>query len=688
MSGLGLGAGLGMGAGIGTGTASSGVVGPSQKAKLPIAVSPYALFADSISNSISNSTGSSTLTNSTQRFGASCTCPHLALLKYDFNTDTNPNSDSTVPNASNPAAVALSRSATILLDRYRDLVRSLLGNCARGASFFTTLAVNVIVIGHFPLHVSTNANAEVDSSKKRKKLSQLEVDIGWVQAIPLPFCKICADTGLGRLHACLHCSFVGCFKHKHINAHLLDQNNPHFLAVDFHHAAIYCVKCKDYIWDLDFERILSGERVRMDALISKIKDSSVRRSKTVEWSPTLDEALKIQKFSVPLRHCSGLRGLSNMGSTLADVCYVVFIQCFMNVVLQTFIHNPLLRAHFLSDKHNQDLCPLKIAGKICMACEMDTLFTNFYSGEVIPFSPSNFLYATWMSNTALAHYAQQDAHEFFIAVLNEIHSNCASGSIGGKENTNCRCVIHQVFQGYLQSDVTCSQCRNVTTTKDPILDLSLNIKSSGPGVNSKKKSIGSGSTPNLTAATLNDTDFSCTLVDCLERNFAAETLTHYQCGNPGCAKSSESVKHVTIKNLPPVLSIQLKRFEHSGQGSKVDTHVRIPSELDMTPFTTHSVQARMEKNSSLVAAKSKPGVSGSIGSYDVLNDSVPEHRYSLFAVINHQGSLETGHYTAYVKSRGDWFLFDDHTVTLATQKEVLASKVYMCYYFSDGQHTI
>jgi ubiquitin C-terminal hydrolase len=44
-------------------------------------------------------------------------------------------------------------------------------------------------------------------------------------------------------------------------------------------------------------------------------------------------------------------------------------------------------------------------------------------------------------------------------------------------------------------------------------------------------------------------------------------------------------------------------------------------------------------------------------------DSVPEYRYVLFAVINHQGSLETGHYTALVKTRGEvchvTLLFED-----------------------------
>lgn len=78
----------------------------------------------------------------------------------------------------------------------------------------------------------------------------------------------------------------------------------------------------------------------------------------------------------------GLRPLLNLSQT-----------CFLSAILQALIHNPLLKAYFLSDKHNRHVCPNGSKGlavgrpytgpgdtvvgdreKGCMCCEMDRAF--------------------------------------------------------------------------------------------------------------------------------------------------------------------------------------------------------------------------------------------------------------------------------------------------------------------------
>jgi len=54
---------------------------------------------------------------------------------------------------------------------------------------------------------------------------------------------------------------------------------------------------------------------------------------------------------------------------------------------------------------------------------------------------------------------------------------------------------------------------------------------------------------------------------------------------------------------------------------------------------------------------------------------IADNRYSLFAVINHEGSLETGHYTAFIRQQRDqWFKCNDHLITRAKLKDVLTSE--------------
>ena len=65
-------------------------------------------------------------------------------------------------------------------------------------------------------------------------------------------------------------------------------------------------------------------------------------------------------FCANIMH-AGRMGLLNLGQT-----------CFLNVVLQCLLHNPMLRNYFLSDIHNSKLCKLKE----CMCCEMDKLFAE------------------------------------------------------------------------------------------------------------------------------------------------------------------------------------------------------------------------------------------------------------------------------------------------------------------------
>ncbi|KAF8932162.1 hypothetical protein BGZ58_007204 [Dissophora ornata] len=343
--------------------------------------------------------------------------------------------------------------------------------------------------------------------------------------------------------------------------------------------------------------------------------------------------------------------------------------CFMNVILQCFIHNPLLRSYFLSDQHSSKRCEVK---SDCMGCEMDQLFSQFYSGVKIPYGPCSFLHTMWMSSSDLAGYAQQDAHEFFISALNQIHAKSPSAKMH-----HCNCVIHKTFAGELQSDVTCHTCENVTSAFDPILDISLDLRPTKRSKSGVNKVRGASDERN---------DGPNSLADCLDRYTHKEKLgtNEYYCSV--CRKTGqEASKQLSIKIIPPVLSFQLKRFEHSMGASKIETKIKFPAQLDMTQYTTSARKLKKSKqdasqklNGGASSENGSPITPSSTSSSSSPNNApvepIPTYVYNLFAVINHQGKMDTGHYTAFAKHRGEWFSLDDHKVSLATQKDVLESK--------------
>lgn len=239
---------------------------------------------------------------------------------------------------------------------------------------------------------------------------------------------------------------------------------------------------------------------------------------------------------------SGIRGIYNMGAT-----------CYMSVILQSFVHNPFLRNFYMSDCHPKDKCSYKN----CMSCAMDDMFQNFYSEDITTgYGASNILASFWLSKRKayeeLASNKEQDAHEFFQFLTEELHEINGGGRPSGAASDeeppvkkakngyeqSCKCIVHQTFYGKLQSTITCqnTKCDGVNTSVESFLDLSLGLESF-----SKKKK-------NVPAATLS-------LRKCLDDEYKNSERCDYNCYK---CDSSDAKKSLSIKKLPNVLCIQFK----------------------------------------------------------------------------------------------------------------------------------
>uniref|UniRef100_A0A7N9D7W5 Ubiquitin carboxyl-terminal hydrolase n=2 Tax=Macaca fascicularis TaxID=9541 RepID=A0A7N9D7W5_MACFA len=165
-----------------------------------------------------------------------------------------------------------------------------------------------------------------------------------------------------------------------------------------------------------------------------------------------------------------------------------------------------------------------------------------------------------------------------------------------------------------------------------------------------------------------------------------EVCTRRQCNGPKANMKGErkhvytnAKKQMLISLAPPVLTLHLKRFQQAGFNlRKVNKHIKFPEILDLAPFCTLKCKNVAEENTRVL--------------------------YSLYGVVEHSGTMRSGHYTAYAKARtanshlsnlvlhgdipqdfemeskGQWFHISDTHVQAVPTTKVLNSQAYLLFY--------
>ncbi|KAK4485834.1 hypothetical protein RD792_006144 [Penstemon davidsonii] len=473
----------------------------------------------------------------------------------------------------------------------------------------------------------------------------------------IPRCSFCSGYN-GRFYMCLICSSVTCRIASESNHTLLhsESNDSHEIAVDIERAELYCCVCCDQVYDPEFDKAVVCKKMMglPENGNGGIEGGEFRLSKRKRLDFGADFDLKSVKRLVlrkkqRSKSCFplGLRGLNNLGNT-----------CFMNSVLQALLHAPPLRNYFLSDKHNHERCCRKSSSdKLCLPCDIDVIFSAVFSGDRSPYSPAKFLYSWWQHSENLASYEQQDAHEFFISVLDGIHEKLGKASHAIKDKEDCQCIAHRVFSGLLRSDLTCTSCGFTSSTYDPCLDISLDLN-----ISASSSSSDFTSKPNETIPV-------STLAGSLDLFTRPEKLGSDQkiyCEN--CREKQNALKQMSIKKLPLVLCLHIKRFEHSTirkMSRKIDRHLQFPFSLDMNPYLSSSIVKKRFGNR--------------IFSFegDELDVST---EFEVFAVVTHSGMLESGHYVTYLRLTNQWYRCDDAWITEVDEEVVRASQCYLMFY--------
>ncbi|XP_073524436.1 ubiquitin carboxyl-terminal hydrolase 16 [Phyllobates terribilis] len=139
-------------------------------------------------------------------------------------------------------------------------------------------------------------------------------------------------------------------------------------------------------------------------------------------------------------------------------------------------------------------------------------------------------------------------------------------------------------------------------------------------------------------------------------------------------------KQMLVSVPPPILTLHLKRFQQNGFNlHKLNKHIKFPEVIDLAPFCNAKCKTICDGDCRLL--------------------------YALYGVIEHSGTMRSGHYTAYVKSRtpnpnlselvvrgsfpeesnaepsnGHWYHISDSHVQAVPLSKVLTSQAYLLFY--------
>jgi ubiquitin C-terminal hydrolase len=320
-------------------------------------------------------------------------------------------------------------------------------------------------------------------------------------------------------------------------------------------------------------------------------------------------------------------------------------KCFMNSILQCLFHTLSLSDYIISSEYQKDLSnENKKKNEHYVLLSYITLINNIWdSNQVI--KPKSFVENLSKFHSKYFSMTQQDSHECLLYILEILH-NALSYSIEieikGQENSNADILmknslkswqnfyedsysfIIETFNGSNITNITCIGCKNIETIFEPYNTISVDIGSSN-------------------------------LITCLDDYFRDEKVNSFNCSN--CkVETNECNKETKLWTVPNYLIIHLKRFKQTLNGiEKNNNLVEFPlKDLDITQFIS--------------------------GNKDDKNNYI----YDLYAINQHSGSIEGGHYWASCKNLdNEWYNFNDNSISKYNKvntNQLINNDAYILFY--------
>ncbi|KXZ54806.1 hypothetical protein GPECTOR_4g877 [Gonium pectorale] len=299
-----------------------------------------------------------------------------------------------------------------------------------------------------------------------------------------------------------------------------------------------------------------------------------------------------ERFTYDSRHETGFVGLKNQGAT-----------CYMNSLLQYLYHVPYFRkcVYHMPVPENED------AAKSLPVALQSLFYRLQYARSAVSTKELTKSFG-WTSYDAFMQHDVQELNRVLCEKLEE-----------KMKNTKVEKAINFLFEGLTYNFIECINVSYKSSRKESFMDLQLDVK-------------------------------GCKNVyDSFDKYTEVEVLNgpnQYQTDSFGL---QDARKGILFESFPPVLQLQLKRFEYDFQRDamvKINDRYEFPEELDLDAGDGKYLA---------------PGADRSV-----------RNLYKLHSVLVHSGGVHGGHYYAYIRPDGKtWFKFDDDRVSREDERQAM-----------------
>jgi len=329
---------------------------------------------------------------------------------------------------------------------------------------------------------------------------------------------------------------------------------------------------------------------------------------------------------------SSLTGLMNLGNT-----------CYINTSLQNLIHCTPFIARFLEVSNNimqKKAHPTPISEAFYEL--LLQIYDNNNNNQEDYINPGGFVEKFTSLHNQFYGNQEHDTQEFCRFLLQDFNcelNQVLNPSIYRKEmaydrdkrkmfknykddcHTKENSIITDIFIGYFSFEYNC-ECGFKEFSFSQFLDLPVQMNS---GIN------------------------GFDLFQMLQNNFYRKSYVDMGENCRFCKRTSKKEEIMRVAYLPQVLIISLQRINKNGM--KNEAPVRFYEGLDLREI----IDAEISDGSST--------------------------KYNLFAVTNHIGEINTGHYFSYIKIGKNWYCFEDSKVyKVGYQINMTSKDVYTLFY--------